>query len=238
MATLKSVMAKLKSKASDRTRATYVRHGAPADRAYGVRVADLKVIAKSIRRDQQLAQALFGTGNFDAMYLAGLVADGSQMSQKVLDAWAEGADGLPMISEYTVPWAAVESPHARQLALKWIKSKRESVAACGWCTYAGIVATTADNELDLAEVAELLAAVVKNIRGAQNRVRYTMNGFVISVGAYVKPLLRHAKATAQTIGTLSIDMGETACKVPLATAYIEKIEALGRVGKKRKTIRC
>jgi len=26
--------------------------------------------------------------------------------------------------------------------------------------------------------------------------------------------------------------------VPLATAYIEKIEAAGRVGKKRKTIRC
>jgi 3-methyladenine DNA glycosylase AlkD len=238
MATLKSVMAKLKAKGSAKTRATYARHGIPADRAYGVSVADLKIIAKAIRRDQQLAHDLYGTGNFDAMYLAGLVADGSQMSQKELDAWAKGADGLSMVSEYAVPWLAVESPHARALALKWIKSKRESVSACGWCTYAGMVATTADEELDLPEVAELLKTVVKNIRGAPNRVRYTMNGFVISVGIYVKPLLRQAKTAAQKIGTLSVDMGDTACKVPVATAYIEKVEAAGRVGKKRKTIRC
>jgi hypothetical protein len=33
-------------------------------------------------------------------------------------------------------------------------------------------------------------------------------------------------------------MGETACKVPDALAYIEKIESMGRIGKKRKTMRC
>ena len=65
-----------------------------------------------------------------------------------------------------------------------------------------------------------------------------MNGFVISVGAYVKPLLKQAKRVAKTIGTVSVDMGDTACKVPLATEYIEKIEKMGRIGKKRKTIKC
>jgi hypothetical protein len=92
--------------------------------------------------------------------------------------------------------------------------------------------------LDLAEIENLLGVVVKGIRSEQNRVRYTMNGFVIAVGAYVKPLLKQAKATAKQIGPVSVDVGETACTVPLATAYIEKIEAAGRVGKKRKTIRC
>ena len=38
--------------------------------------------------------------------------------------------------------------------------------------------------------------------------------------------------------TVSVDMGDTACKVPLATAYIEKIEAAGKVGRKRKTMKC
>jgi hypothetical protein len=33
-------------------------------------------------------------------------------------------------------------------------------------------------------------------------------------------------------------MGDTACEVPLAIAYIEKAEAAGKLGKKRKTIRC
>jgi hypothetical protein len=33
-------------------------------------------------------------------------------------------------------------------------------------------------------------------------------------------------------------MGETACKVPYALACIEKAEAEGRLGRKKKTIRC
>ena len=65
-----------------------------------------------------------------------------------------------------------------------------------------------------------------------------MNGFVIAVGAYVKPLLKQAEATAKKIGKVDVEMGGTACKVPLATEYIEKIESKDRVGKKRKTIKC
>lgn len=54
----------------------------------------------------------------------------------------------------------------------------------------------------------------------------------------MKPLLKQAKATAQQLGDVSVDMGDTACKVPLAAAYIAKVEAAGRTGQKRKTIRC
>jgi len=112
------------------------------------------------------------------------------------------------------------------------------VAASGWCTYSGLVATKADALLDLAEIERLLATIVKEIHAAPNRVRSAMNGFVIAVGTYVKPLLKQARAAAQKIGEVSVDVGDTACKVPLASAYIAKNEAAGRVGKKRKTIRC
>ena len=90
----------------------------------------------------------------------------------------------------------------------------------------------------LAEIEGLLNTVVKSITTAPNRVRYTMNGFVIAVGSYVKPLLKQAKAAARQVGAVTVDVGDTACKVPLATAYIEKLEAAGRTGQKRKTIRC
>jgi hypothetical protein len=143
-----------------------------------------------------------------------------------------------MIAEYTVPWVTVENPHARDLAKQWIKSKKEHVASSGWCTFSGLVATKPDDALDLAEIESLLGTVVKGIKSAQNRERYTMNGFVIAVGSYVKPLSKQAKAAARQIGAVSVDVGETACSVPVASAYIEKIEASGRVGKKRKTIRC
>jgi hypothetical protein len=112
------------------------------------------------------------------------------------------------------------------------------VAAAGWCTLSGLVSTLPDTSLDLKEIESLLALVVKSIDGAKNRVRYTMNGFVVSVGGYVKPLLETAKAAANRIGAVKVEMGETACKVPLAIEYIQKIEAAGRLGQKRKTMRC
>ena len=216
----------------------YARHGMATERMFGVSIADLKLIAKTIKGQQALACELYETGNLDAMYLAGLVADGSQMTKKQLNGWAEGAVNLQMISEYTVPWVTVENPDARDLAIQWIKSKKERVASSGWCTYAGLVAIKPDEELNLSEIEGLLGTIVKAIDGAQNRVRYTMNGFVIAVGTYVKPLLKQAKASARQIGAVSVDMGDTACNVRPAAAYIEKIEASGRVGQKQKTIRC
>ena len=238
MSTTKPVMDALKAKGSEKTRKTYVRHGIPVERTFGVSVADLKTIAKTIKGQQALAMELYATGNMDAMYLAGMVADGAQMTRKHLQSWAEGAAGMSMIAEYTVPWVTVENAEGRDLAMKWIGSKKGKVVPSGWCTYSGLIATHADETLDIEEIEELLGRVVKEIGGAEGRTKYTMNGFVIGVGAYVKPLLAKAKAVAKQIGSISIDMGDTACKVPLATEYIAKIEAAGRVGQKRKTIRC
>lgn len=238
MPTLTSVMAALKTKGKENTRKIYSRHGMPLDRVLGVSTADMKLIAKTIKGQQALAVELYATGIMEAMYLAGMVADGSKMSRELLNEWAEGAAQMQMIAEYTVPWVTVENEHARDLAMKWIDSNQELVSSAGWSTYAGLVSLRPDNELDLKEIEALLGRIVKGIGGAQNRVRYTMNGFVIAVGSYVKPLLKQAKAATRQIGAVEVNMGETACKVPLATEYIEKAELAGRVGQKRKSIRC
>ena len=109
MPNLLSIMTELKSKGSEPARKTYARHGMAKERTIGVSVADLKVVAKTLRGNQQLAYELYGTGLMEAMYLAGLVADGSKMTREQLHAWAQGARDLRMITEYTVPWVVVES---------------------------------------------------------------------------------------------------------------------------------
>jgi hypothetical protein len=238
MPTVASIMAELKSKGTAQNRKIYARHGLVAERVYGVSVAEMKRIAKTIRKQQGLAMELYATGIMDAMYLAGMVADGALMSREQINGWAEGAVGMRMIAEYTVPWVTVDNAAGRELALAWMRSKKEQIAAAGWSTYSGLVALRDDSDLDLKEIEGLLAAVVKGIAGAQNRERYCMNTFVICVGSYVVPLYKQAMAAARAIGSVEVDMGETDCKVPLATAYIDKVEAAGRLGRKRKTIRC
>ena len=236
MLTVDQVMSELEKKGSEQTRKTLVRH-CTVGPMFGVKIGDLKVIAKKIKGEQELACSLFETGNHDAMYLAGIVADGAQMTTKQLDAWAKAA-ASPMIAEYTVPGVASESPHARSLALKWMRSRKEPVACAGWNTYAGLISVLDDDDLDLGEIADLLDAVLAQIDAAPNKVRYSMNNFVIAVGAYVRPLLKKAKATAKKLGAVTVDMGDTACQVPVAIASIEKIEGMGRVGKKRKSAKC
>ena len=183
MPTAAAVMTELKKKGKDQARKIYARHGMDPERMYGVSVADLKVIAKTIKGQQELACDLYETGNMDAMYLAGLVADGAKLSREQLNKWVKSAVGLQMISEYTVPWLAVESLHARQLALEWMNSNDAAIAATGWCTYTGLLATKPDEALDLKEIETLLARVTREIGASPNRVKLAMNSFVIATGS-------------------------------------------------------
>ena len=116
MPSVASIMAELKKKGTEKTSKIYARHGMATNNMFGVSMADLKAIAKTIKGQQALALELYETGNLDAMYLAGMVADGSQMTTKQLNAWAEGAANLQMISEYTVSWVTVENANCLRVS--------------------------------------------------------------------------------------------------------------------------
>ncbi|WP_439622212.1 DNA alkylation repair protein [Gemmata sp.] len=234
--TAHDVLAELKALGTEQTKKTLARHGA-REPFFGVRVGDLKSIQKRVKPDHALALELYDTGNSDAMYLAGLIADPHKVTKAQLRKWAKGAYWY-MLSCFTVPWVAAESAHGRELALEWMDSKAEQTAAAGWSTYSSLLSITPDEDLDLAEVEALLDRVATGIGPAPNRVRYCMVMFVVSVGSYVAPLVAKAKTVAAALGTVEVDAGDTDCAVPDAAAYIAKVEKMGRVGKKRKTAAC
>ena len=209
-------------------------HGA-AGSSYGVKIEYLKQLQKKIKKNHHLSLQLFETGISDAMYLAGLIADETKISKMDIQHWVETA-AWPMISEYTVPWIAAESPYGWELALDWIKSDKESIASAGWATLSNLVALVPDEKLDKDLLRSLLNEIPGSIHQSPNRVRYTMNGFVISVGGYVSDLTEKAKSIAEEVGKVKVDMGKTACKVPDAVPYIDKM--LSRGVKKKKSVRC
>ncbi len=203
----------------------------------GVKIEELKKIQKRVRKDYQLALDLYETGIYDAQYLAGLVADEKRMTKKDLKHWLATSNCTALCGT-TVAWIAAESPHGRELALEWIESKKETTAQVGWATLASLVSVRGDADLDLPELRQLLARVERTIHEQADDVRYAMNGFVIAVGIYVRDLTGLAIETAERIGTVTVDMGDTSCKVPEAPAYIRKALERGSIGKKRKTARC
>jgi 3-methyladenine DNA glycosylase AlkD len=234
--TLEETMKELASKASASTKRTWLRHGAK-EPIFGVKIGDMKPIHKKIKGDQELALKLYATGNGDAMYLAGMVADGRKMTRAQLERWVEEAT-WGMISGTTVPWVTSEHPDGMEIAMKWIDSPKEHVAEAGWSTLAAIVATAPDDQLPIKQIAELLDRVAKTIKSAANRVRYAMNGFVISCGTYVAPLAEKAIEAGRKIGKVEVDMGDTACEVPDAESYIMKSRRGAAIAPKRKTVRC
>jgi 3-methyladenine DNA glycosylase AlkD len=204
---------------------------------FGVKIEELKKIQKRVKKDYQLALDLYDTGIYDAMYLAGLIADDLKMTRQDLNRWVEKAN-CSMLSEYTVAWVAAEGAHGWELALEWIESKKENVAASGWATLRSLVAVKDDKELDLAELKKLLLRAQKKIHSEPDRVRYVMNGFIVAVGSYVKALTDLALETAARIGPVTVNMDGTACKVPDAAEQILKAQKRGAIGKKRKSTKC
>lgn len=83
-----------------------------------------------------------------------------------------------------------------------------------------------------------LKEIEQTIHSQPNRVRYAMNNFVIAVGISYLPLHEEAIRVANAIGKVSVDMGETSCKTPLATSYIQKAIDKNRLGFKRRNVRC
>ena len=234
--TAEAILAELKPLGKESYKKILLNHGV-REPVYGVSIENLKKIQKRIRKDHELALALYDTGVYDAMYLAGLIADDARMTKKDLQRWVDRANGDTLCA-FTVPWVAAGSPHGWDLALKWIDSKKEREAVAGWATLGSIVGVSDDEDLDLAALKRLLKRVQESIHQQPDAVRYQMNAFVIAVGSYVGSLSDVALQTGERIGRVTVDMGDTACKVPFAPDYIRKVRLRGAVGKKRKTAGC
>ena len=234
--TAEDIMTELQSLGSESIKNILLKHGVK-EPFFGVKVEYLKVIQKQVKVDYQLAKELYATGNADAMYLAGLIADDEKMTKGDLQTWVKQAVSNN-ISEYTVPWVAAGSRYGYELAMEWIDNKEEHIAASGWATLSGLVALKKDEELDIPSLKALLARVAQTIHAVPDRVRYHMNGFIIAVGAYVTALTDDAVAVAYQVGTVTVDRNGTACKVPDAADYIMQINNKGLLGKKKKMIKC
>ncbi|MBI3236036.1 MAG: DNA alkylation repair protein [Bacteroidetes bacterium] len=230
--TCSEILGQLKQLENLKTKSVLLKHGAK-EPFNGVRIEDLKKIARKNKGDHELSLELYKTGNTDAMFLAGLIADPKKMSKADLDEWAEGAYWY-MLSENPVAWVTAESNYGMEMSLKWIESKKEFVADAGWATLSSIASIKPDKELDLKLYKTLLERVSKTMQSSPNRVRYSMNMFVIAVGGYIASLTEEALTIGAKIGRVNVNMGGVASKVPVVKDSIANMEKKGQIGLKKK----
>ena len=124
------------------------------------------------------------------------------------------------------------------MAKKWVASSDADIASTGWATMISILSITEDAALDIDLLTKLLQQVEQSIHQCPNRVKATMNGYVIALGSFVAPMSSIARQAAVRIGKVAVDVGDTACKIPFAPEYIDKVAAKNAIGKKKKSARC
>lgn len=87
---INEIITKLEEYGNSQTKSIYLRHGAK-EPFFGVKVGDLKKIVKKVKTNHPLALELCDTGNSDAMYLAGLIADPIMVTKEELRDWVKRA---------------------------------------------------------------------------------------------------------------------------------------------------
>ena len=113
------ILARLKSLGNEGTARVLRNHGAH-DPCFGVKIGDMKPLQKQLKKDYSLSLALYDSGVYDAMYLAGLIAEPERMMKKDLTRWVKTASRP--IASYVVGPIAAGSPVGWAQALVWIMS--------------------------------------------------------------------------------------------------------------------
>ncbi len=213
------IMAGLRIMGTDQNRKVYARHGI-GRKMYGVSYANLNTLRKQIGTDQALAEQLWASGNHDARVLATMVADPAQTKSGILDVWVKDVDSYVLGD--ALRDLVAQTPFVFKKFEKWSRSKSEFVGQVGW----GLLSyLTSQADLNNAFFLEQLRVIEAEIDTRANRVRHSMNGAMISIGARNTTLRKRATAAAKRIGTVRVDHGETNCTTPAAVPYIDKMWA-------------
>ncbi|MET1012914.1 MAG: DNA alkylation repair protein [Paenisporosarcina sp.] len=233
---LEMVMQELEALGKERTKKMYISNGAH-EPLFGVATGAMKPIAKKIKISQNLAEELYSTGNYDAMYFAGIIADPKAMAESDYDRWMDAAY-FYMLSDFVVAVTLSESDIAQEVADKWIASGEELRMSAGWSCYCWLLGNRLDVEFSESKISSMLDIVKNTIHDSPERTKSAMNNFLYTVGISYLPLHEKAVETAKTIGTVEVKRDKKKSSFLNAYESIQKAVDKGRLGFKRKYVRC
>ena len=233
---MEAVMQELEALGKERTKKIYLSNGAH-EPLFGVATGAMKPIFRKTGLNQMLAEELYQTGNYDAMYFAGIIAEPNTMTEADYERWVDGAY-FYMLSDFVVAVTLAEADMAQQVADKWITSGDEMRMSAGWSCYCWLLGNRPDDEFSASKLSDMLNQVERTIHQAPERAKYAMNSFIYTVGISYKPLHEQALETARKVGPVEVSDGKGQSKLLNAAGNIQKFLEKGRVGFKRKHVRC
>ncbi|MFT8321596.1 MAG: DNA alkylation repair protein [Bacillus sp. (in: firmicutes)] len=231
-----TVMQELEALGKERTKKIYLSNGAH-EPLFGVATGAMKPVAKKIKINQRLAEELYATGNYDAMYFAGIIADPKAMNESDFNRWMDGAY-FYMLGDFVVAVTLSESEIAQDVADKWIVSGNELSMSAGWSCYCWLLGNRHDHEFSESKISNMLDMVKNTIHDSPERTKSSMNNFLYTVGISYLPLHEKAVETAIKVGIVEVKRDKKKSSFLNAYESIQKEVDRGKLGFKRKHVRC
>lgn len=212
------ILERLRALGSDAVRQVNARNG--AGEQFGVKLGDLRTIAKELKTDPELAEALWKTGNADAMLLSTLIAKPKLIPADELDVrvrlvtYAQLADWL---NSYVVK----QHPEKEALRQRWMASDDTMARRAGWSLTAERVAKSPEG-LDLGG---LLDRIEQEMGGAPEMAQWTMNYVLAEIGIRFPEHRERAIAIGERLGVFRDYPTSKGCTSPFAPIWIREMVA-------------
>jgi 3-methyladenine DNA glycosylase AlkD len=194
------VIAELHSMAEPTVVRGLSRFGLPAEHALGISAPNLRSLAKRIGKDQALSLRLWTTGIPDARVLAALVGEPAHVSRRQMARWAGDFDSWG-VCDACCGVLFVFTPHAREMAFKWTRDKREYVKRAGFA----LMASMAVHQKSLADstFVPMLKAIREQSVDERRFVKKAVNWALRQIGKRNQHLNSLAIGTATKVHSLN-----------------------------------
>lgn len=209
------ILARLKSLGNNTRRAHNTKSGAP-DNQFGVKLGDIRVIARQIKTDHELALKLWDTGNVEAQLLATLVIKPQSLSADELDTLTRSTT-CAQVADWLNAYVVAQHPEKEMLREKWMKAKDRWAARAGWNLTASRINKGAD-DLDLPA---LLDRIEKELPKAKPEVQWTMNNTLAAIGIHHPQHRQRAIGIGETIGLYRDWPVSKGCTPPYVPVWVE-----------------
>jgi 3-methyladenine DNA glycosylase AlkD len=220
--TLETLLAELSAKQDLRTQAIYAKQNA-AQQPIGIKMGELRSLAKGIEPNRDLADRLFQTNILEAMILACLIQEPWTLTSADLHEWVKKAKGPMLLNQGLIP-LVMNTKFAFELVKRWTPSKQELIRYAGYQLYSAFL-----READLDQINPLMGQVFlifieKYIFEQTTLVQNAMNNVVVMAGLHVPHMVKDARHAAETIGHVDPLVAKNSCNSQSALDYLNRYQ--------------
>lgn len=197
--TCEEIVAELKKLSRPDALQFMARYGIKTDKALGVSIPNLRLIAKKAGRDHNLAQQLWDTGIHDARMLASMIDLPQHVTDKQLETWAADFNSWDVCDQCCNNLFA-HTPFAWKKAAQWPRRNEEFVRRAGF-TLMAVLAVHDKNATD-EKFEKLFPLIKKYSTDGRNFVKKAVNWALRQIGKRNLKLNHKCLALAGEIAAL------------------------------------